>query len=118
MPIFRAVCGGHEVEFFTSNQANLDPGRDNTLLRINFISSSDAVRVPTPPLVYDAIASNSYSCYIWVFFVGADLTDHLCGAYFLAVILRDILISDNLECFCPGDALFSGYLISFAYALS
>ena len=50
--------------------------------------------------------------------MGADLTDHLCVAYLLAAILRDILISDDLECFCPGDALFSGSVISFAYALA
>ena len=49
--------------------------------------------------------------------MGADLTYHLCVAYLLAAILRDILISDDLECFFPGNALFSGSVISFAYAL-
>ena len=50
--------------------------------------------------------------------MGADLTDHLCVAYLLAAILRDILISNDLECFCPSDALFSGFIIYFAYALA
>ena len=47
-----------------------------------------------------------------------DPTDYFCVAYLLAEILRDILISDDLECFCPRDALFSGSVISFAYALA
>ena len=49
--------------------------------------------------------------------MGADLTDYFCVAYLLAAILRDIFISDDLECFCPGDALFFGSVIYFAYAL-
>ena len=64
------------------------------------------------------IASDSYPCYIWVFLVGSDLTDHLGVAYVLAVILRDILISDDLESFCSGDALFFGYVSYFTYALT
>ena len=64
------------------------------------------------------IASNIYDCPIWVFFVGADLTDYFCVAYILAAILRGIFISDDLECFCHGDVLFFGSVISFAYALA
>ena len=52
--------------------------RDNTLLRINFISYSDAVGGSYIPWVYYEIASNSYSCSIWVFFVGTDPTDYFC----------------------------------------
>ena len=50
--------------------------------------------------------------------MGTDPTDYFCVTYLLAAILRDIFISDDLECFCPGDALFSGSIISFAYALA
>ena len=49
--------------------------------------------------------------------MGSDLTDHLGVAYFLAEILRDILILDDLESFCPGDALFFGSSSAFAYVL-
>ena len=50
--------------------------------------------------------------------MGSDLTDHLGVAYFLAEILRDILILDDLEIFRPGDVLFFGSLNSFTYALT
>ena len=50
--------------------------------------------------------------------MGSDLTDHLGVAYFLLVILRDMLISDDLESFRPGNALFFGSLSSFAYTLT
>ena len=51
------------------------------------------------------IASNRYPCPIWVLFVGTYLTDYFCVAYLPTAILRDIFISDNLECFSPSDAL-------------
>ena len=50
--------------------------------------------------------------------MGSDITDHLGVVYFLAAISRDILISNDLESFCPGDALFFGSLSAFAYALT
>ena len=52
------------------------------------------------------------------FFLKVDLKDHIFVSYLLAAFLRDILISDDLECFCPGDAFFLGFVISFAYALA
>ena len=70
------------------------------------------------PRVYDLIASNSYHFPIWVLVVGADLTDYLSVAYLLAEILRDIFISDDLECFRPGDALFFGSVIPCTNALA
>ena len=48
--------------------------------------------------------------------MGADLTDYFCVAYLLAEFLRDIFISDDHECFRPGDALFCGSVIYCAYA--
>ena len=48
----------------------------------------------------------------------SDLKDHLGVEYFLAAILRDILIYDDLESFCSGDALFFGSVSSFAYSLT
>ena len=50
--------------------------------------------------------------------MGADLTDYFCVAYLLAAILRDIFISDDLECFRPGDALFFGSVIPCANSLA
>ena len=50
--------------------------------------------------------------------MGADLTEYFCVAYLLAAILRDIFISDDLECFHPGGALFFGSIVSCAYALA
>ena len=50
--------------------------------------------------------------------MGADLTDYFCVAYLLTALLRDIFISDDLECFRPGNALFFASVISFAYALA
>ena len=50
--------------------------------------------------------------------MGADLTDYFCVAYLLTALLRDIFISDDLECFCHDNALFFGSVISFAYALA
>ena len=50
--------------------------------------------------------------------MGVDLTDYFCVAYLLVALLRDIFISDDLECFRPGDTLFFGSVISFAYALA
>ena len=50
--------------------------------------------------------------------MGAYLTDYFCVAYLLAALLRDIFISDDLECFRPGDVLFFGSVIYCAYALA
>ena len=63
------------------------------------------------------IAADSYPCSIWVLLVGSDLTYHLGVTYFLAAILWDVLILDDLESFRPGNALIFGSLRSFAYAL-
>ena len=50
--------------------------------------------------------------------MGADLIDYFYVAYLLAALLRDIFVSDDLDCFCPCDALFFGSVISFACALA
>ena len=47
--IFRAVHGGREVEIVYVKAGKFGPGRENTLLRINFFSSIKTVWVPTPP---------------------------------------------------------------------
>ena len=57
------------------------------------------------------IASKSYSCSIWVFFVGADLIDYFFVSYLIAAILRAIFLSDDLKFFRPGDTLFFGSVI-------
>ena len=50
--------------------------------------------------------------------MGLELTDHLGVTYFLAAILWDFLILDDLESFRPGNELIFGFLRSFAYALT
>ena len=56
------------------------------------------------------IASNRYSCPIWVLILGKYLTYYFCVAYLHAGIPRDILVSDNLECFSTSNTLLLGPL--------
>ena len=49
--------------------------------------------------------------------MGEDFTYHLVVTYFLAAVLWDVFILDDLERFSPGIALLFGSLRSFAYAL-
>ena len=50
--------------------------------------------------------------------MGSDFTYHLGVTYFLAAVLWDVFILDDLESFSPGNALLFGSLRSFAYALT
>ena len=88
------------------------------MLIINFISSSNAVGFPSSPGYMVRLHPIVIIVLFGAFFVKVDLKDHLFVSYLLAAFLRDILISDDLECFCPGDAFFLGFVISFAYALA
>ena len=50
--------------------------------------------------------------------MGSYLTYHLGVTYFLAVVLWDVFILDDLESFSPENALIFVSLRSFAYALT
>ena len=50
--------------------------------------------------------------------MGLDLTYHLGVTYFLAAVLWDAFILDDLGSFSPGNALIFGSLRFFAYALA